>query len=260
MNIPIYVNSLARATDRRAAIKARLDAAGVNYEIVDAIDGKTQLGDYADQVRHEIAYIQYGRKLRPGRCGNYFSHYQLWKKIAEMDVPAALIFEDDAVWNDDFFGVIDELINCKWEWDLVNLADRVLAGRTYTHKVKRKVCDLGKDYSLVQFKRTRHYSMAYLVTPAGAKKLIEHMIPMRIGIDKYWNEVWLHKTLHYNVHPPVAFHSEVESTLDDGSSKGKPFWIARTAWLNARIRTYRRRWFYFTHPPKLRHTPGEKLK
>ncbi len=69
MNIPIYVNSLARAVDRRESITARLKAAGVEFEISDAIDGKTALGDYADQVRHEIAYINYGRKLRPGRCG-----------------------------------------------------------------------------------------------------------------------------------------------------------------------------------------------
>ncbi len=249
--IPIYVNSLARAVDRRESITARLKAAGVEFEISDAIDGKTALGDYADQVRHEIAYINYGRKLRPGRCGNYFSHYELWQRIAKMDVPAALIFEDDAVWNDDFFPVIDALLNCKWQWDLVNLAGEQFS-RKVDPKIKTKICDLVNGYQMVIHKKTRHYSMAYLVTPAGAAKLAKHAIPMYISIDKYWNEVWHHKVLHYTLNKPVAFHGEVESTLDNPSSKGKPFLIARTAWLNARIRTYRRRWFYFTHPPKLR--------
>ena len=40
MQIPIFVISLVRAADRRADIRARLDAAGFQYTIVDAVEGK----------------------------------------------------------------------------------------------------------------------------------------------------------------------------------------------------------------------------
>lgn len=36
MKFPIYVIALTRASDRRADIKRRLDAEGVNYEIIKA--------------------------------------------------------------------------------------------------------------------------------------------------------------------------------------------------------------------------------
>ncbi len=253
MNIPIYVISLARETDRRATIKTRLDASMVNYEIVDAVDGKAEIGEWQGKIRHDIAWRVYGRKLGHGECACYFSHYRLWQRIAKMDTPAALILEDDAVWSDDFFGVIDELVNCRWQWDLVNLGGRSFVDKTATPKVKTTICQLPNNHALVQCKKTQHYAMAYLVTPAGAAKLANHAIPMRIVIDAYWNESWYHKVRHYNVLPAVAFHSEVETTLHRTTAKrsGRSFWIARSAWLNARIRTYRRRWFYLTHPRRL---------
>ncbi len=253
MNFPVYVVSLAREANRRAMIKARLDATGVNYEIVDAVDGKAEIGEWQDKIRHDIAWRVYGRKLGPGECGCYFSHYRLWQRIAKLDTPA-LILEDDAVWNDDFFGVIDELVNCKWEWDLVNLGGRSFSDETEKPKIKTTICELRNGSALVQCKKTQHYTMAYLVAPAGAAKLASHAIPMRIVADAYWNESWYHKVRHYNVLPSVAFHSEVETTIHRTTAKrsGRTFWIARSAWLNARIRSYRRRWFYFTHPPKLR--------
>ena len=48
---PIFVISLARATERRADITRRLDAEGLQYEIVDAVDGRElNRADYADRL------------------------------------------------------------------------------------------------------------------------------------------------------------------------------------------------------------------
>ena len=254
MNIPIFINSLKRATDRRAAITKRLTDSGFDYEINDAIDGAAGLGEYAGQIRRDIAMRNYGRKLGAGRCGNYLSHYELWQRISHMDIPAAIIMEDDAVWNNDFMAVAKAIIGCDWQWDVVNIAGEGFNGKiktkAKTKRIKKEICDLVGEYKLVLHKRTRHYSMAYLITPAGAAKLAARALPMVISVDKYWNECWRHGAVHYTLNKPVAFHAEVESTLDNNSSKGKPFSIACTAWANARIRSYQRRWFYFWNPPK----------
>lgn len=252
LNIPIFVISLVRAAERRADITARLQNSGLAFEMVDAFDGRAGLGEYEHQIRHDIARRNYGRKLQPGQLGCYISHYQLWQRIANMDIAAALVLEDDAVWNSDMNAVVKSVTECDWHWDLVNLAEETFVRKMPPKKVaiKKTICDLVGEYKLVLHQRPDHFTMAYLITPAGAAKLAAHALPIYTHADKYWNESWVHNLIHYTLNKPVAFHNEAASTLENASSKGKPFIIACTAWLNARIRSYRRRWFYFQNPPR----------
>ena len=80
---PIFVISLARAAHRREKMCARLDALGLQYEIVDAVDGKTaDPQTYQNRLRQDIARLKVGYELSPGQIGCYLSHCYLWERMA----------------------------------------------------------------------------------------------------------------------------------------------------------------------------------
>ncbi len=68
-----------RAADRRADIRARLDAAGFQYTIVDAVDGKN-LSNHNYHLQDKAHKFLRGRKVSNNEIGCYLSHYNLWQK------------------------------------------------------------------------------------------------------------------------------------------------------------------------------------
>ena len=103
MNMPVYVISLARAADRRAGIIDRLTVAGMKYEIVDAVDGETlDLNSFGDRLVN--------RSMTKGAIGCFLSHYNLWQRMIAEQIPTAIVLEDDALWDEDFFEVAE---NCR---------------------------------------------------------------------------------------------------------------------------------------------------
>ena len=71
---PIFVISLARATERRATIRQEL--AGFDFELIDAVDGdKLPANQYQHRIQTEWWRVMRGRELSPGEIGCFLSHY-----------------------------------------------------------------------------------------------------------------------------------------------------------------------------------------
>ena len=90
--IPIFVVSLARASDRRAAMGRHLEALGLSFEITDAVDGKALSKAELDTLMNCPA----GVSLSPGDVGCYMSHINIYRQIVDRNIPLALVLEDDA--------------------------------------------------------------------------------------------------------------------------------------------------------------------
>ena len=112
---PIYVISLVRETARRENIKQRLTALGANYEFFNAVDGKTlQPSQYTHRMQTRHHFLKEGFEMTSGEIGCFMSHHNLWQKIADGANEYALVLEDDAVWDNDFADVINQVLTCKW--------------------------------------------------------------------------------------------------------------------------------------------------
>lgn len=200
--IPVFVISLARATQRRAGIVARLDAAGVDYEITDAVDGKDlDLSALKNRIKN--------RDLTRGEFGCFLSHYNLWQRIVDEKIPHAIILEDDAVCNADFFDIVAKLPTVDWHWDLINLCYRTRI------RVNFHLCDLGRGYALVRNKRPTNYAIAYIATLDGAKKMLKHCYAMRIGVDLQRRRYWEYGLDFFSVDPPLGFQSGSASVIGE---------------------------------------------
>ena len=90
----IYVISLARAAERRADISAHLQALGLEYEMVDGVDGRAlPPEEHARLLAPGVTFQS------PGVVGCYMSHMAVYRRLVESGDAAALVLEDDAALN-----------------------------------------------------------------------------------------------------------------------------------------------------------------
>lgn len=254
MSIPIYVISIARDSDRRANISTRLNASGVEYEIIDAVDGaQLDTTTITDRLRQDKIHARYNRDLLPGEIGCFLSHYNLWQRMVNEQTPFALILEDDATWDDDFFMVVQDLVQSKYYWNVVHLASPE-GGRIYS------VLDVvGDNRQFARFKYPMDLAAAYLIDLDGAKKLLKHCYEISDPIDEQWKEYMQCNLYFYHVQPaPVNNKSGIANSaigkrtpeknkhqLRKEMGKVKYFFVVNR-------KRYARRWYHWTHPPKMR--------
>jgi glycosyl transferase, family 25 len=102
-----YVINLNRSADRRAHVTAELDRAGVEYEIVSAVDGPDlDLQDprlVAPAMRASISH-------RPGVAGCAFSHLQVFQRVLADRLDHALVLEDDVQLSAGLADIVDSLV------------------------------------------------------------------------------------------------------------------------------------------------------
>ena len=90
----IFVISLARAAERRAAISAHLQALGLEFEMVDGVDGRAlPAEEHARLLAPGVTFSS------PGVVGCYMSHMAVYRRLVETGAAAALVLEDDATLN-----------------------------------------------------------------------------------------------------------------------------------------------------------------
>ena len=259
--IPIFVISLPRATERRADICHRLQADNLQYEIVNAVDGRElNRADYADRLeqydsKEGSSFRCVNRKnrhnapLNNGEIGCYLSHYNLWRRIVDEQIPAAVILEDDAMWNTDF-AVVENAAACEWEWDLIQLCSDS-KNRTY-----RILQSLGGDFNLVQYANKCGQAAAYLISLSAAKKLVNHCYLMHHAVDMVWQDYWNWNGRMYAVRPYPVFQKDGPSVIADGNvypgrSKTKiGFWAKLRYFLIKHYHSATGRFYFFWTRPK----------
>lgn len=90
----IFVISLARAAERRASVCAHLQALGLEYELVEGVDGRTLPEEaHARLLAPGITFNS------PGVVGCYMSHLAVYRRLIDSGAAAALVLEDDAALN-----------------------------------------------------------------------------------------------------------------------------------------------------------------
>lgn len=129
-----------------------------------------------------------------GAVGCYLSHLELWKRAAERDVPT-LILEQDAE-----LAAAPAKFNCALT-RIPKEADVALMGHfaPFPLSVRRRTPPEG--FHRLQPSSRVFGSHAYVVTPNGARRLIERALPMNEQVDSYLR---LLSDPYYGIH--VVYH------------------------------------------------------
>lgn len=197
----VFVISLKRAEARRRAFLAA-PPEGLDWEFFDACESLSPDLDYNERD----AYVRNGRALHPRELACYSSHYSVWKKIADENIPQALIIEDDAA----------------VEWPFVRLLFSYDLAAEGLHYLKlfnnrpvpfRVVQEPFLHKSLVRFSGYAHGMVAYVVTAEGARRLVERLQKVYRPVDDEIDRDWHHGLPNLLIYPQQAYERLGPSTI-----------------------------------------------
>jgi glycosyl transferase, family 25 len=200
-----YLN-LDQEAARRRCIEEQLAEAGIPAERIEAVDGSRPLPP-------EVSlYFDAKHVMDAGALGCYASHIKAWEQITRKALPSGLVLEDDAILPAGLAGLLAEIVAAlPTHWDMVHLGT----------EPDRAVCEIAKVGSrkIVQFSRVPPGAVGYLVSKAGAAKLLRAK-PRRWPIDTDTRRPWVFGLNVYGVvAPPIGHNWLVPSTIRARGSK-----------------------------------------
>ncbi len=181
----ITIINLASQPARWSEACRQFAAAGLSVVRQDAVEGTTLAPEEAARFySRRLNARQYHRPLRAEEIACYASHMAAWQALVDSGEPAMAIFEDDVEIDADLRPVLDAVSNASVAWDVVKLIGR-------THEKVRAASRLLDERRLITYRRVPSLTGAYVVSAAGARKLLDARAPFGRPIDvdmRYWWE------------------------------------------------------------------------
>ena len=209
----LYLN-LDQEVARRHSIEAQLAAAGMQAERIHAVDGRKPL------PAELSAYFNAEHLMDAGALGCYASHIKAWQRILRKDLPYALVLEDDAILAPGLQQLLTDILTALPRgWDMVHLG-------TAPDRAVWEMARVGSR-RIVQFSRVPPGAVGYLLSRAGARKLLKAE-PRLWPIDTDTRRPWLFGLAVYGVvAPPIKHNWSVPSTI---RARGCKRWTPRRGW------------------------------
>ncbi len=102
-----FLINLEKNAERLSFMKEQFDSAGVEFERINAIYGKTLSGAERKRGFSSMrSLVAMRRRLSDGELGCAMSHVLAYRKMVEESIPAACIFEDDVSIGGRFWDVL----------------------------------------------------------------------------------------------------------------------------------------------------------
>ncbi|MBW6506669.1 MAG: glycosyltransferase family 25 protein [Rhodobacteraceae bacterium] len=216
--LAVYLINLDRAPDRRDRMTARLQAAGITFERVAAVDGRDLR--FPIPEFSALSYkVLHGRRTVPAEVGCYLSHIACARRLLESQASHALILEDDAELPDDLIALIDAAIRAGDAWDLLRLSTvnggPMLPFRRLTAR---------RQLAVALFREKG--AGAYVINRRAAAWFVRRLLPMRLAWDIAFDLEYLAGLRAAFVVPvPVSQHSEPVSQIQGDVAASKlPRW------------------------------------
>lgn len=224
MTLRALVINLDDSTERLAAARASLAAAGFELERLPAADMRgrppTAAADYDDSGAR--GYM--GRSLRGGEVGCYLSHLEAARRIAQDRAPFGLVFEDDVAAAPGSAQAVAEVL--RWlersarDWDMVHLGANKMKYFTPLHRLSA----FGPGVAAHDLVAAHYFPMttsALLWSRAGAARFVAGWSRIRMPVDNALREGMTRSGRGYAVWPPLAWQSGAASDIDGATTRRK---------------------------------------
>jgi glycosyl transferase family 25 len=197
--VPVFCINRVVDTERRIVMDRQFSRADIQAVYVPGLTGGAL-------PRNLQSYFP-PSKLTYGEVGCYASHMSIWQKIAEGDIPHALILEDDARLCPDFSFVVSEIISkAPKGWEFIHLG--MPPNRAYL-----EIEPLTYGRAIIRYSRVPMRTNAYLLSFDGAMKLLRPR-PRIHPVDSHTRRPWIFDVETYGVDPcPVAHPADAKSTV-----------------------------------------------
>jgi glycosyl transferase family 25 len=185
MSLPIVFINLDRDAERRTRLLAELQQIDMPSERFPAVWWADVPPEQANRwYSDDLNARQYYKPLRNGEKGCYASHIGAWQQLLASDAPALVVLEDDVRLTPQFAEVVKAIAALQEPWDMVKLLGR-------DREKVRSQRPLVPGTTLVDYSRVPSMTAGYVVSRAGAAKLLAHRQPFGRPIDvdlRFWWE------------------------------------------------------------------------
>jgi len=232
MKIATYLINLDGSADRLAAATEQLQAHGIAFERIAAVDGRKlppeQLQN-AYQQGKAIAYM--GRDLSPGEVGCYLSHIQAVRAFVASAADVGVVLEDDFRLHGNYLPMVELAIERLRQhgaenWQAINISNAKL-------KIASPLCALPPGESRLYH---AHYfpmlATAVVWSRAGAEAFLKVAEPIFCPYDNFLRYWQTRENKGYSIFPPLVSSSEVASDIDAAGKRktirrGKGYGLAK---------------------------------
>jgi len=215
-----FVINLKRSPDRRANIEKQLRALDIDYEIIEATDGRELTAEETTNLYNEKESLKYFKKpLTRGEIACADSHLRVYNHVINNNLNYALILEDDATLDIRIKEALrDDFLNKqKFDWLQIDYSSTGFPFlknwlRSSFNTIKETPLSIfyiitkfpyifflslyegvreklfAKNPQIVGFARPLYLASTYIITNAGAKKLVSLGRPIRFTADMLPNK------------------------------------------------------------------------
>ncbi len=171
-----YLINLDRSPERLAWFSEQAARAGLAFERIAGVDGRTLS---ADQLRAAAAKQYEFQPINAGEMGLFMGHRQAWQQFLDSDAAHAAVFEDDAVLSTHIAAVLDAIDQLAPAVDVIKL-------ETTRRRVvlRQPTATLGGTHQLRPLCSWHGGTAGYVVSRAGAQQLLQVTWPLADPVDQ----------------------------------------------------------------------------
>lgn len=200
-DVKIFVISLVEDFKRRKRIDEMFSDLKVDFEFVDAVDGREKKAEDFKEYNAKKRMQTHGKHLTGSEMGCFVSHKKVYQKIVDQNIQNALIFEDDIILDSCFFDVVSEIYRMPISFDMI----RFLGHPKFERMKLRKIYQFQTGHHLVRYVGLPGGAYATLVTLEGVQKILPSLETTYVAIDNALGRSWEHHCDWYCVKPSLAY-------------------------------------------------------
>lgn len=211
--IPVFVINLDRRTDRLASIKQRLEAEGLEWFRIAAVDGQKISSSILEEVYSEVSK-EYPPTIGEMACA--LSHRKAWEAFLESDRQALCVAEDDILFTPEFSSLLTTSDWVTSDLGIIKLDDNGSPKRPILLKSIKKDLQVG-PVRLFQLWSRVMGAGAYIAHREVVETIVTEFSRLNAPIDQHlFNPTFsrlLRKGLVTLAIPPVVYHNHEGSDL-----------------------------------------------
>jgi glycosyl transferase family 25 len=220
MQIPVYIINLKRSVERRNCIVDHLTGLGVDFQIIEAVDGSA-ISDAEMLDRNKTGIWKDGSRTRymfKGDIGCVLSHLKIYQKMIDEGIGTVCILEDDIECRKELRDFLNTENLMTSEWDLLYLGHHTQYSEKEAWSIKKEKLRIG-GFSLGEPVELPRGSYGYLIKKEAAEKIMRNVYPVRMSQDCYIGNSPAIGIRVRLLSPPVISHIySLESTISQNEN------------------------------------------
>ena len=217
-----WVINLDRAPDRLARVSGRLQALGLPWTRLPAVDARSLSPEQRASLDEPAFCRKHGMTPLLGELGCYLSHVQAMQLFLASEAEFALVLEDDVLLQDSLPAVLHGLMAHPARWDVAKLS-AVHRGTPVPY------LEVAPGHQLAVMLSRCTGSSAYLMNRRAATAYAQGLLPMSLPYDHVFDQGWRFGLKFRLVTPTPCGHDEsIASTIVAPPGPGRKFhWTRR---------------------------------